>query len=409
MKNGFKKSVLILLLGISGMVFCGQEAEGALTEMAKEIPLINAVQKVNLEEVRELIDAGADVNQRDQKGFAALWYAVESGNPHMVNMLLNNGAEIDMIFPGGRTALSKAVEMSSNTVFFVLLKAGADLNIPDNEGNTPLMIAALKKQGRRMKHLLYDGAFMLIKNKKGESALEMVREMSKDEYGLVWDLNSSELFIKELAQHLKDGSVDEQLTRQRLSLVNAAGMQALEKAKAKGAPEAADAWVTPITTAIWTCVDEDEVYAVVKELIALGENINREDIYGDTPLMDAILHNYARVMKLLLDNGADIQQVMQKYRYNSALGLIYANSIIVERAMSFLGKGISVIKAKKSAKPKNTREKKEICTDENVGKTPLEYARKKGYSEIVAIIEAIAPDLKQPTLWQRIKRWFGSE
>jgi serine/threonine-protein phosphatase 6 regulatory ankyrin repeat subunit B len=93
-----------------------------------------------------LIDAGADVNARDQSGFTPLIYAAcRRGTNRLIDILLRSGAEINATVEiSGFTALAFAVVMEQTETVRMLIKADADLELPDNSGNTPLMKAKSK-------------------------------------------------------------------------------------------------------------------------------------------------------------------------------------------------------------------------------------------------------------------------
>lgn len=57
--------------------------------------LIAAARINNLGGVRMSIDAGADVNVRDNTGCTALMFAIKNGNKEMVELLIKNGADVN--------------------------------------------------------------------------------------------------------------------------------------------------------------------------------------------------------------------------------------------------------------------------------------------------------------------------
>jgi len=58
---------------------------------------------------------------------------------------------------------------------------------------------------------------------------------------------------------------------------------------------------TPMTQAIWK-----QMYCVVRSLIEIGEDVNKIDGWGYTPLVTACIVRRDDIVKLLIDNGADV-------------------------------------------------------------------------------------------------------
>lgn len=92
------------------------------------------------EAVRAAIDAGANVNARDDDRETALMEAAEkNSNPEVITVLLKAGADVNARDDDGETALIRAADESSNPeVVTVLLKAGANVNDRDEDGETAL-------------------------------------------------------------------------------------------------------------------------------------------------------------------------------------------------------------------------------------------------------------------------------
>ena len=100
-------------------------------------PLMSAARNdYNREVVQVLLDAGADLEARDEDGQTPLLYATWWGSkPEMVQALLYAGADVNARTEDGSTPLMSAARNSYNpAVVQVLLDAGADPSIQDNEG-----------------------------------------------------------------------------------------------------------------------------------------------------------------------------------------------------------------------------------------------------------------------------------
>jgi ankyrin repeat protein len=124
-----------------------------------------------------LIEAGADVNARDQRGHSALTLACSNpcgANLEVVEQLMAAGSAIDGKGPGGMTALMYAAvyDLSSEAVQ-VLLKASADVTARDNRGWTALMHATRRRTDPIgvVQLLVQAGAQVNARNASGGTAL----------------------------------------------------------------------------------------------------------------------------------------------------------------------------------------------------------------------------------------------
>lgn len=88
--------------------------------------------------VARLIDAGADVNERDRQGWTPLMYSARNGHADLVRLLLNNGADVNLKDSNGGTALMNACVACDLEVIKLLLDAGADVNAEYWPGLTAL-------------------------------------------------------------------------------------------------------------------------------------------------------------------------------------------------------------------------------------------------------------------------------
>ena len=59
-------------------------------------PLFDAVKKGDIEAVRKHLDAGADVNTKDEDGYTLLIEAVSYGSKEIVELLIFNGVDVNV-------------------------------------------------------------------------------------------------------------------------------------------------------------------------------------------------------------------------------------------------------------------------------------------------------------------------
>src|SRR5690606_9511977 len=94
---------------------------------APDAPLADAAMRGDLQEVRALLAAGADVNVAQGDGMTALHWAAELGDVEMAKMLIAAGANVRAVTRIGEfTPLHVAAEGGHADVAAALLAAGAD-------------------------------------------------------------------------------------------------------------------------------------------------------------------------------------------------------------------------------------------------------------------------------------------
>jgi ankyrin repeat protein len=109
------------------------------------------VRRADVEALRRLLAAGADIDARDQHGQTALMIAAHEGSTRIVSVLVEHGAMLDHTAKHGLSALMLAVIGGSPEIVRILVHAGADLTIRGTgalgfSGKTALDLATM--QGR---------------------------------------------------------------------------------------------------------------------------------------------------------------------------------------------------------------------------------------------------------------------
>ena len=115
---------------------------------AQHAPLFEAVAAGRLEQVVQLIGAGAAVNARNNDGETPLYAAAEAGHGAIVSFLLGKGADVNIPTKNGETVLHAAALTGDAALITLLLDRGAEPDRANRDGERPLFWAALAGMGR---------------------------------------------------------------------------------------------------------------------------------------------------------------------------------------------------------------------------------------------------------------------
>jgi ankyrin repeat protein len=171
-------------------------------KVAPEVDLLFAAERGDAAAVKKLLDAGADVNARDErprrKGWTPLMLAAAGGHLEVVRRLLDAGGDfslkddnekdnaggfsfvvneggVEMALEAGfqlhRTALAWAAHGGHADVVRLLVERGADVNGLDRVKSTPLLAAASSGSSETVRALLRAGADANAKGRAKETAL----------------------------------------------------------------------------------------------------------------------------------------------------------------------------------------------------------------------------------------------
>ncbi|MBR2537060.1 MAG: quinoprotein dehydrogenase-associated putative ABC transporter substrate-binding protein [Hyphomicrobium sp.] len=212
------------------------------------LELANAVLASDAERVRFLVDKGADINGRDNQGYAVLQNAARNRDDKIVTELLALKADVNATDSDGMTALHHAVMRNHPETIMALAAGGAKLDVPNQAGYTPLAIAIIEDQFKSAMALIEAGA--PLETAVGPAKLTPLMLVSG-----------------------KEGN--------RLTL--GAGVSRVEKFNPKD-PGPID---------------------IARALLAKGANVNAVSGSGLSALLLAAAHNNAPIVGLLADAGAN--------------------------------------------------------------------------------------------------------
>jgi ankyrin repeat protein len=226
----------------------------------------------NLETLKLLLDAGADVNARnDFDATALLWGARD---PAKAKLLIARGANVNSRSKQGRTPLMMASLMhDGSSIVALMLAKGADVNVKDNHGDTALGLAASIGEVATMRLLVAKGADPGAVNGKGETPIILATKSKQ----------------AEAVRLLIGKGADVNVASTSFNTVRH-GPVAMIK-------------LTPLHRAAAFGPEE-----MVRDLLKAGADVNARDSRALTPLIFAVATEYAapRIVQALLQAGADV-------------------------------------------------------------------------------------------------------
>ena len=92
----------------------------------------------DLKVVQQHIDAGTDLNQKDDYGSTPLVTAAVFGKSEIASALIDGGADVNLKSDAGSTPLHSAAFFCRMDITKALLTKGANKNLRDTYGSTPL-------------------------------------------------------------------------------------------------------------------------------------------------------------------------------------------------------------------------------------------------------------------------------
>jgi Ankyrin repeats (3 copies)/Ankyrin repeat len=139
-------------------------------------PLFLAVENGNTEIAETLLNFGAKINVRDSSRQTPLMRLDEDASPELVDLLIRHGAKVNLIDNAKNNALILASRTVKPEVLQILINHTTNINAQNSDGRTALMEAADADNIGNVRALLQSGADVSLKNKDGESAMDLTTD-----------------------------------------------------------------------------------------------------------------------------------------------------------------------------------------------------------------------------------------
>lgn len=140
---------------------------------ASAVPLNDAVGAGDLPKARQLIEAGADVNAKDEASYTPLHRAADVGSLELAQLLLDHHADVGAVDKDGNTALHIAAAKGRRKTIELLVKQGAKTEAANNDGDTPLHLAVQEGRLGTIEDLLNAGAAVDGADNQGNTPLHI--------------------------------------------------------------------------------------------------------------------------------------------------------------------------------------------------------------------------------------------
>lgn len=241
---------------------------------AADSPIAHAARAGDLEQVRELIAQGENVDAMEADGSTALLWAAHQSHPEMVEALLEAGADPDIANDFGVTPLLQASRHGDARIMSALVGGGATVGLASPRGETPLMAASRSGNVEAVRLLLQRGA--------DPNATESLQEQT----ALMWAVAEGHPGVVDA---LLDAGADPNM-RARVTSLTERSINA-------------DFPTGGFTAAMWAARNGEE--AILRRLVEGGADLNITNGDGATPMMIAIVNDRFDLAATLLELGAD--------------------------------------------------------------------------------------------------------
>ena len=283
-----------------------------------ESPVADAAMRADLDKVRILLKAGADVNVAQGDGMTALHWSAENRSIEMAAMLIYAGANVEAVTRiGGYTPLHLASRSGSAAIVQELLEAGANPTVASSAGGaTPLHFAASASSRGSVISLLDHGAEIDARESAWEQTpLMFAASLGRTEIVELLLSRGADVSVTTSAVYLPALQDEDRAARQRRDKVldgfraqNVSGSESWRPSPTEVQAAMESSRIDPEESAN----PEEEGEDAYNEQVGVPGGNSYADLVGTmggtTALIHAVREGHLETVGVLLDHGADINQ-----------------------------------------------------------------------------------------------------
>ncbi len=243
--------------------------------------LVELVENSDFVAADSIIKSGTDVNIPAADGTTALHWAVYHGQVELVKALLRAEAEVDTRNDYGSSPMMEAATVGNAEVLKLLLDAGADVESANPEGQTALMAVARTGNLAAAELLIERGANVNAAEQWGGQTALMWAAARRQPAMI-------DLLVKHGAE-IDKRAIDRNWER-----------------RVTAEPRVKERFQGGFTALLYAV--REECLDCVKKLLAAGADINKPDPDNVSPLILALINMRFDIARYLIEQGADVNQ-----------------------------------------------------------------------------------------------------